>query len=548
MAFIIRKDDNTLEKINLEDSTTPVDLVQLQNNLLKQYTSLENYIKALKLAPTPKILNIEPDQVLSINEKTVQITPFDGYGTPLTTQVQIATDDLFQNIVFDSYEVEYTTTYTHPFNYTDRTYFIRARYKDNLGNYTLWTPYVRFYGEDWYIPNYTISVTPAATTIDTTINITNLNNNTSLYLSVDYKLSTDTSWTSISFANNPITGVGTYTIQIPNLAQETSYDYRIIIKNSDQTKSVISKIYTTTTTSLPVFGDTGIIAGGIRANFVYSDMQSLNIPVSGQTSYFGDMINSISRMSGTSDKNRGVFSGGLTKENLTLDSIQYIIISNPNNSLYFGNLTQAKRNTASTSNGQLAVVSGGQNDNGATKSLDYFNLYIVNNAKHFGDASQNLYVHASTTNITRGVVAGGYNGSNYVQKIEYFTFATPANTQTFGNLTQAKSGIGATSNRSRGIFTGGYYYSWPFGYYYNSIEYIDINTTSNAASFGIMGRQAEYLGTESNGARAVMIGGDKGSNTYYSNIEYVDINTLSNGITWGNLASPRSMMATCSGK
>jgi len=82
------------------------------------------------------------------------------------------------------------------------------------------------------------------------------------------------------------------------------------------------------------------------------------------------------------------------------------------------------------------------------------------------------------------VFAGGFNlaGSSF-DIIEYITISTPGNAADFGDLTQSRSWFGAVSNgtNERGVFGGGSFDGVSF---FNILDYITINSTSDAIDFG----------------------------------------------------------------
>lgn len=77
------------------------------------------------------------------------------------------------------------------------------------------------------------------------------------------------------------------------------------------------------------------------------------------------------------------------------------------------------------------------------------------------------------------------------------------------------------------------------GLYINSIDYITMNTTGNATSFG------NFSYTSPNGVSALssstraLVAGGQNSNVYYSNIQYVTISTTGNASNFGNMTVPR---------
>ena len=69
----------------------------------------------------------------------------------------------------------------------------------------------------------------------------------------------------------------------------------------------------------------------------------------------------------------------------------------------------------------------------------------------------------------------------------------------------------------------------------NSIDYIDITSTSNASDFGSMGQTARGRGAASNGTRGMWFGGRSMSPGPDSNCEYVTISSPSSSSNFGNM-------------
>ena len=73
--------------------------------------------------------------------------------------------------------------------------------------------------------------------------------------------------------------------------------------------------------------------------------------------------------------------------------------------------------------------------------------------------------------------------------IDYITIATTGNAADFGDTTSVRGQAGGVSNSIRGVFTGGYQPS-PTSSDTNIIDFIDIATTANAKDFGDINRAA----------------------------------------------------------
>ena len=120
---------------------------------------------------------------------------------------------------------------------------------------------------------------------------------------------------------------------------------------------------------------------------------------------------------------------------------------------------------------------------GADYAMEFFNIMTLGNTQFFGTMIESHNIAAGSGSKTRGIIAGGYSApdSGYSQpRIEYITLASQGNGTTFGELSAAHfRNSGGCSSSTRGLFFGGGHPS-----YYNSIEYVELDTLGNALDFG----------------------------------------------------------------
>ena len=125
---------------------------------------------------------------------------------------------------------------------------------------------------------------------------------------------------------------------------------------------------------------------------------------------------------------------------------------------------------------------------------------------------------------TRGLIAGG-SCPTFINSIGYINIATTGNAADFGDLTVARESATCAASRTRGLFAGGYH---P-GAGDDEIDYITFATTGDAIDFGnLTGTQYAPAGV-SNETRGVWGGGTPAQ----SLIQYVTIATLGNSIDFG---------------
>ena len=114
-------------------------------------------------------------------------------------------------------------------------------------------------------------------------------------------------------------------------------------------------------------------------------------------------------------------------------------------------------------------------------------------------------------------------------KLDYITIDTTGNATSFGDPAMRREAHAALGNLTRGLCGGGYGPSAPNGT--NVIEYITIATTGNSQDFGDLTASKSSLGALASDTRGVFGGGYSNLNV----IEYVTIATLGNGTDFGDL-------------
>ena len=132
----------------------------------------------------------------------------------------------------------------------------------------------------------------------------------------------------------------------------------------------------------------------------------------------------------------------------------------------------------------------------------------------------------------RGVFGGGENPSQN-NVIQFVNMSSQGTSQDFGDLVRTQMDMGATGSQTRGLFAGGDVTTAPL-VDENTIQFITIATTGNAADFGdLTGRRKLVMGGGTN-TRGVFGGGSEGSD-HKNNIDYVTIASLGNAQDFGDL-------------
>jgi hypothetical protein len=244
-----------------------------------------------------------------------------------------------------------------------------------------------------------------------------------------------------------------------------------------------------------------------------------------------------------------------TKQN----EIQMINIATRGNATDFGDLTAARNNGYSCSNGHggldaesqrapelysptgkvlpaglgvgdIGLFLGGEYN--YTTICDFIQISTLGNAVDFGDIISARSTGGGGGSSTRYVVGGG---QPYDDTIQYGSFSTKGNTADFGNLTDARDLIKAVNNETRMVWGGGR--DAPSSYS-NILDYITIATIGNATDFGDLTTATWRIGGNVNSStRGLFFGGTTPS--YINTIEYITIGSTGNATDFGDLTTTR---------
>ena len=135
---------------------------------------------------------------------------------------------------------------------------------------------------------------------------------------------------------------------------------------------------------------------------------------------------------------------------------------------------------------------------------------------------------------TRGVVCGGATPTK-VSTIDFINIETTGNAADFGDLSTAKTypAMGQVSSFTRGVVAGG---STPS--YIDTIEYVQILSTGNAADFGNLTNSAGFMAGNSNNIRCVF--GPRRLSPGASNVlDFITTATLGNATDFGDATANR---------
>ncbi len=300
------------------------------------------------------------------------------------------------------------------------------------------------------------------------------------------------------------------------------------------------------------FGNRAIGYGGEYPGNQGTVIDYFSIDTTGNASEFGSCAHSSSRTKGGGDKTRGLKAGGDPNS----ASIEYITYASTGNGTDFGDTDGTGRNYITCgSNGTRMLLMGGDPVPAASTTVEYVTIQTTGNGSNFGNFGS---LHPSGARSaagggdeTRIMHMGGYAGPSNTDTIAYFTAMSTGNASDFGNLTQNASYVGSAYNDTRCWRTGGY--SNPART--ETTDAVTIQTTGNASDWGDLIQIWRYSSGCSNGPRFVQIGGDdgqgmgQGETGYYNNtIQYFNADSTSNASNFGNLTQGRNGLAGMSGK
>ena len=313
-------------------------------------------------------------------------------------------------------------------------------------------------------------------------------------------------------------------------------------------------------------GQRGLFMGGGGNEQTGASMiDYITIDTLGNGTAFGNLVKGRWSQPGAGSNGllgRYVCAGGNTTASWeTPANIDYGSISTLGDAADFGQLSTHKW-------GQMATMSNGTDDKviwagghinpgsyGGGNTMKYVNPSSTGNASSFGslgiafDSGDNCGL--SNGKNDRGVQAGGagaggsWPGINQMQYINMADTSGSAGSTDFGDLAQSSIyGPGGCSNdtQERGVWWGRYFYSGG-ALRGNTIQYITINSASNATDFGDMlsntgGGAATSNGTGQRGVHYLLGYLSSGNTKTGTNgLEYITINSTGNATNFGDLRS-----------
>ena len=204
----------------------------------------------------------------------------------------------------------------------------------------------------------------------------------------------------------------------------------------------------------------GITAGGFTSDYVQT-IEFLTIATLGDTASFGDLTSGKTDVAGLSSPTRGIFGGGQgpsPSPDTRITAIDFITIASTGDATTFGDLTEARRGSASASDGIRGIFAGGGKAPAGedTDVIDYITIATLGNATDFGNLTEprNRVAKGQVCNLSRGVFGGGdiaHPGLTVTNKIDYVTIQSTGNATDFGDLLNAIYDSAGCSDSHGGI-------------------------------------------------------------------------------------------------
>ena len=237
----------------------------------------------------------------------------------------------------------------------------------------------------------------------------------------------------------------------------------------------------------------GLIGGGGTPSVV-SLIQGVTISSSGGVFNFGDLSLARNDTQCVANDVRGIICGGNTPATTTAKQnlIEFVTIASAGDASDFGDLTVIRSMGGGSGDTTRGIIMGGGSSPGDSRQniIEFITIATLGNAQDFGDLANEARTRtANISSSTRAVVAGGYttDPAGDTTHIDFVTIQTKSNATDFGDLTSGKEGMGGASSKTRGLFAGG-------TGTINTIDYITIATTGNAADFGDMNTTRKNFG------------------------------------------------------
>ena len=275
----------------------------------------------------------------------------------------------------------------------------------------------------------------------------------------------------------------------------------------------------------------GIFFGGDPAN--PGNMTLVEIATTGNGTDFGNLSNNLGNCKGCASSTRGLIMGGGTPS--VQSGIQGVTISSQGGVFDFGDLTQSKNDTQCVANDVRGICAGGGTPT-KVNLIEFVTIASTGDASDFGDLTVIRSMGGGSGDTTRGIIMGGGSSPviDHQNIIEFLTITTLGDAQDFGDLVNAaRTRTANLSSPTRAVVGGGYVDPSPGNT--THIDFVTIQTKSNATDFGDLTSAREGLGAASSHVRGLFAGGTGPVNT----IEFITIASAGNAQDFGDMNTTR---------
>ena len=286
----------------------------------------------------------------------------------------------------------------------------------------------------------------------------------------------------------------------------------------------------------------GITGGGFVSPSSQNVMDFIEIATTGNAPDFGDLTVILRNIATCASSTRGTFAGGQSPSNS--DVICFTTISSSGGANDFGNLREAMTNSNEgciSDNTRGIILYGGPTSlpqPTVQGTLDFITIPTTGDSSSFGELSVARRHTATMASPTRGVFATGKNDttSTYLKLIDFVIIQTQGTAVTFGEISTngREQSVGA-GNKTRGLIAGGLESPTP----YQSIDFITLATEGNGQDFGDLAANRFGMSSMSNSVRATFAGGSTPDNSNV--IEFVTIATAGDAVDFGDLTVARTV-------
>ena len=284
------------------------------------------------------------------------------------------------------------------------------------------------------------------------------------------------------------------------------------------------------------------------------EIEYFDITTLGNSQSFGNVSEIKSKVVAVSSAQRNVIMNGFGHlstqtppgSGRNMDEMEYVDFATPANAVSFGLLATGSHDAAAGSNGTRGIIGGGDiATTSPTARMEYITIDTTSNASSFGNMSNARHNLMSTNDDTYLGFLEGYASSNSINNGNtWVTMDTLGNSSSTGDLypfRHGNGGRGVCSDNTYGVVFGGNA-SLGGSSWNNEIRYLTIATKSDGSDFGdcltslAHNAQAGYAETK----RGVSMGGfyNPGTNQI-DTIQYITIDTPSNAQNFGTLTTTK---------